>query len=1276
MSSKQDDFIINILPRFIAINYRNAVCSGNKRDGIKYGLRTYRLGVRALAIAMLSQYVRDEDKVINAELNYIIEKGISIANVRTWNTTFFAALDAYKGKPNLFFIRELYDIYWRSSEALIPNHDVKTLFDQFTTHWYTWEWEHGNIRQDDATETGELHTSIMELLRETMRIFLFMENYELIRIRHITAEEYVYDRHKGLELTSCNKPLSDHKLVKNNYYLMRTDHTDCLELHPLIVHVQKKAMVHVGKRPSRNGAPALFDSRAEEIMTYISGTTFAVEEILDEDIVRDFAQLILYALTKWKKPPEVVDKLTWGLLKEKAHLVSTLRMSAVRNKYHKDLYVKRQKIEDAFASFLASDKSGFILTGKSGVGKSNFLLSLLASNPLPQDSKCILMLNGAKIGTDQSLSDTIGSAFNKHLTIRLFKNSDIWEHINTIDSIARRQVILCIDAINENPNPEDLFRQIDELIETSPWPWLKVVVTSRPEVWRSITRKIDLARTRYYYDRETNAFDVVLTQFNPELKIHDFTRNELEIAYGKYSAIFDLQTDFDQLTPQLKEILRDPLALRLIAHMHRGQPLPKSQRMSHLISDYIMHLKQEKILLVDDLVFLENEIVARMVDITASTKGLSSSKVLQSQTSDGHRLRDLIHDNTVINPTAPIFDQKRVNDGYRRLADSEILVQLESDDGFEIGFRYERFYDYFAALRILRLASQHPSGRSEVYKIFIEQLKKSLFLWGPIKTALVTELREGNDDIFLEMALIADGAGRLLITRAVTEFGREDIETTSSLVSRLLASVKRSRRVSRQDLGVYKIVVDIAAELNMGQILVQEARNPSPTVRFYVASGIYHLSRCNEGAEIQVLASIERQLKNRFGIPRRGVIEVLIGASTLIVAKSARESGKLMAMQNVWRNVICQLLFIRNKKEEDASRTWQSKFWNGIVFVLTKVLAGLGKYMPGFSSINIAELENFYRLSTRERQDYERLLPYLDIEHGSIEELESLIFAVAHSRDILTQILVFVVLSRRNKANYFDMKPVTRKLFDSALDTEPPSPMVVAVLNSLYSALSDVGQDYVIDALETMEQYLWRYYERSDGIVTSNVNEYQHFSLDLLLVRTYEITGKIYPKELERYLDKAMQERTFTLHRILVGKYHKNSFNLLISVAALGYPKIALKLAELFVLNVQDEVALEGAYEALAYLRRRDTESVNDMVRDNILSNKHLLNADARTSEQSVGDILAYVFHSIEWGLVDDPEVEKMLQVAPRCASLSQFLNLFVKRAFNLIYGRTLFEVE
>jgi Mrp family chromosome partitioning ATPase len=225
---------------------------------------------------------------------------------------------------------------------------------------------------------------------------------------------------------------------------------------------------------------AVYDKFIYDRLQYL--LTLLGKTVIDNKGVKDFIYLVVETLQEAKRKREQVEKLEWEQVCEVCASISQHRMATVRHKYRPELYLQRSHAYGSFEKYLGSDKKVFVLVGKSGVGKSNFILSL-ADVLRVREEICVMMYDGAQLKVEPSMQRVIIEDFNERLTIGGKKVEDVWRQLGKVAGIEKKQVILFVDAINENPQARELLRQLDDLAQT-PWSWLKIVFTCRPETCR------------------------------------------------------------------------------------------------------------------------------------------------------------------------------------------------------------------------------------------------------------------------------------------------------------------------------------------------------------------------------------------------------------------------------------------------------------------------------------------------------------------------------------------------------------------------------------------------------------------------------------------------------------------------------------------------------------------------------------------------------------------------------------------------------------------------
>src|SRR5947209_19360395 len=129
-----NEFVLTQMPTFIAINYQRLLEAQDPREQVKLILHIYNLGLRALTINLVSQYLlRDRDRVSDPYLEKLLEQKFPHLTPDAWEDMLFTTLRAYEGHHDLFFMPELYDSYWDTSSYPHKRRaEVNRSFDRLT----------------------------------------------------------------------------------------------------------------------------------------------------------------------------------------------------------------------------------------------------------------------------------------------------------------------------------------------------------------------------------------------------------------------------------------------------------------------------------------------------------------------------------------------------------------------------------------------------------------------------------------------------------------------------------------------------------------------------------------------------------------------------------------------------------------------------------------------------------------------------------------------------------------------------------------------------------------------------------------------------------------------------------------------------------------------------------------------------------------------------------------------------------------------------------------
>ena len=529
-----DELVLTEYPYPIAKNYRLVLEAKDWERKTRECIKVFEYGVRAIALGILSQYlIQDLYEFTDQELNReLYKKKLSNISLGTWVEYMFLGLKAYDGRRELFFMGELYDLYWDTSRTPHqPRAGVRPPFNRLV--------EIRNILEHKATPRDEkgwekLGKESLENLRKVMRHFSFLQNYDLIRVAHPQGNEYEYERYTGQDITHDQENLKNKEKIQPGwFYLSREDHT-LLGLHPLLIFwtsSEGESWIE-GVEPDEQDV-AVFDQLLKNAAGYIATVIRDIFEKHDATLISELRNLIYYNLEHVKMDRQRVE-LSWNAVQEAARQVSSEEMKSAQKKYDQALYLQRDTIYKKFKDFLSSDKVCFVLTGKSGVGKSNFVLAL--AQALTSDKQItVLMYNAARLDVSSMvMASKISQDLGKLIQLQGEALVNLFAELDKNEDMTGKQLLVIFDAINENTDPREVLKKIDQMVgqERHPYPWLKVLITSRPEGWRTMKRGLPLAEDRYYKEKGSEEASIELEEFTIKLEI--FERDELQAVYEKY----------------------------------------------------------------------------------------------------------------------------------------------------------------------------------------------------------------------------------------------------------------------------------------------------------------------------------------------------------------------------------------------------------------------------------------------------------------------------------------------------------------------------------------------------------------------------------------------------------------------------------------------------------------------------------------------------------------------------------------------------------------------
>ncbi len=527
---------------------------------------------------------------------------------------------------------------------------------------------------------------------------------------------------KGFEPSESSTPTGGDEVA--HYYISHNGKTT--DLYPL-AFVNEKGYVYV------------FQTLKEESISYTSSNVDAVT--LNDDSHNDaFDALLQQALPHF----DISKDLNWEQMTSLAQSESGRFLSRIyrEKKYNRELFVNRKQISSALEAFYGSDAILFPILGEAGQGKTNQLCYW--TEQLIEAGKCVLIFSSTDFAAE-TLENRLKSIFGYS------PRKDIARLIDSLHEKAvqsNEYVYIFFDAINECLHYKDdeqqmgvvaLYNAITRIFAAEKYSRIKVVATCRSYTWKHA-----LSRPSQQYMQFTFALED-----SRQTAIKGFTTEELEKAYGIYRELYQMETDFQALTPTARIRLKDPLILKVACTNYLCKPLPGQSKdftsvalFNRMFNDIATSYAGNKQCRIIELMaqHLLNEYERGVAADSISETALKQA--LDNPDAPLHQLATLI------------YKRDGISVAYAELINKPerpVLRIAESTDGTErqVQFIYERFLEYaMARVFVARECSNGEMTAPIAPEAYMRHLTKgagSVVYMGAMRNALAIDVLRTND---------------------------------------------------------------------------------------------------------------------------------------------------------------------------------------------------------------------------------------------------------------------------------------------------------------------------------------------------------------------------------------------------------------------------------------------------------------------------------------------------------------------------------------------------
>ncbi len=491
----------------------------------------------------------------------------------------------------------------------------------------------------------------------------------------------------------------------------------------------------------------------------------------------------LYADKEVPLEPITLSHLSYPALYERARRQSEtwLAENLAARRYIPQVYYPRHEIEAELERFVGGDKTGFLLLGEAGIGKTNLLCHQVEAGRARGEP--VLFYAGHQLQAGEDLET------------RLLRDLHLAGDFPQLLACLRRegrQLLLVVDGVNEHEDAPALLKALCAFVARYA-PGSPVTGPERPAV------KAVLSFRATYFQKTLQALfagggdeaslfpavafqtHVVEAQGRPT-ETYRFTlervgADELQALYEGYRAYagqpdregrvrrFCPTTPFTALSLAVRSILGHPWYLRMIVEAYDAQPVPAALWTSDILQTYCdakiygrTPEEQER--------FAER---ARLVDELVG--------LLRQYHADSFR-RDDLHD---LSPrwSRTLLEHEVVHSPYLQLLSEGVLLETPETDTagrrprtrYVIRFAFEPLFEYLLSEQLLREAGGWPGLTGARLAALLDEAKSFQHLTGAVELLLIEAAQADN------LALLAD------------TLNTADAETAAAVLVRVLLAL-------------------------------------------------------------------------------------------------------------------------------------------------------------------------------------------------------------------------------------------------------------------------------------------------------------------------------------------------------------------------------------------------------------------------------------------------------------------------------------------------------
>lgn len=576
------------------------------------------------------------------------------------------------------------------------------------------------------------------------------------------------------------------------------------------------------------------------------------------------------------------ELLNWGEIKnESSHSVTfdhsfeenqkriaehnkNLLSNVYSERYSKSYYFMRKDVWSHFKEFLSSSKTVMGVIGKAGSGKSMLLCNLVDA---PPENSLIILIDCKDINQDSTRIDS-------YLDHKLNLEGTFHDFVHMfVRNTPEKNLVLLFDSINENSAPKSILLKLSKLINSMDDPRVKIVFSCRIPIWHSIKSNLRVPYERVYHVAGPDSF----------VSLDKFSIDEIKTVYENYKNVFSLQSEYHELSEQVRFFLANPLFMRLSAEVYceNQQKIPGSLALRDVFSEYILNglgpggYNSE-----------EYKVLQRVIELMyEKAKSELAVAILQADSVIGTHILAGFD-----SPYAKLLDEGILSEKV----DIRIIRRIS-----KVFVTYERVFEYLLA----EILVGDISSKSIIDHLEMSRAKDFLQLRGAVELAVSFKiLQESNStDILTELASLGRADTRQFfvdVVHTISESGNSDLAKNIILEASDLKNVEAKL-----------IAVHAAYALGFDEHLIRTAiandENLSGVAAFFLYERWNNYRKMNNlDSGYEVLSKIIDNISFRNLSKSLAALKVLLSIATHMLIHVIEDVNSLVGMVGIYEEIM------------------------------------------------------------------------------------------------------------------------------------------------------------------------------------------------------------------------------------------------------------------------------------------------------------------------------------------------------------------------------------